>query len=203
MTFDLYYTPTSSGAASFISASLAGLDFTPHEVDIQSKKIKATGADYLKVNPKGNVPTLVLEDGTILNENVSSLYYINQHAKTPVGPTEGPDTYKLLTALGFVNSELHTGVGSLFNPANQTEQGKANATAKINKFVTHLLGGCQRKYVVGDSLTVVDIYAYIVLSWTAYLGLDLPEAASTYFEHIKSLPEIAAQHDRMAKLSPQ
>jgi len=32
--------------------------------------------DFYKVNPKGNVPALVLEDGTMLNENTGVLNWI-------------------------------------------------------------------------------------------------------------------------------
>ena len=39
-----------------------------------------TGADFYKINPKGNVPALVLEDGTLLNEGAATLQWIADHA---------------------------------------------------------------------------------------------------------------------------
>jgi glutathione S-transferase len=36
----------------------------------------ASGVDFYTINPKGNVPTLILDDGTVLNENSAVLQYI-------------------------------------------------------------------------------------------------------------------------------
>ena len=70
----LYYTPTSCGAASFISAYVAGLSLEAETVNIGTH-VTASGADFYAINPKGNVPTIV--DGkTVLNENVATLSYI-------------------------------------------------------------------------------------------------------------------------------
>ena len=63
----LYYTPSSCGASVFISAYVAGVSMECETVDLQSKKT-ASGADYLVVNEKGNVPCIVLEDGSTLIE---------------------------------------------------------------------------------------------------------------------------------------
>ena len=71
----LYYTPTSCGASSFICAFITGLKFDCEIVDLTTHKTES-GIDFYKINPKGNVPTLVLDDGTILNENISCLEYI-------------------------------------------------------------------------------------------------------------------------------
>ena len=72
----LYYTPTSCGAASFISAYKAGLhDIETEQVSLADHKT-ASGVDFYTINPKGNVPCLVLNDGTILNENAAVLQYI-------------------------------------------------------------------------------------------------------------------------------
>ena len=71
----LYYTPTSCGASSFICAFIAGLNFDCEIVDLSTHKTES-GIDFYTINPKGNVPTLILDDGTILNENISCLEYI-------------------------------------------------------------------------------------------------------------------------------
>ena len=49
----LYYTPTSCGAASFISAFSEGLKVECAQVDLSSKKVLTTGEDFFRINPKG------------------------------------------------------------------------------------------------------------------------------------------------------
>jgi glutathione S-transferase len=71
----LYYTATSCGAASFIAALTAGVQLETEQVDLQTHKT-ASGVDFYTINPKGNVPALILDDGTILNENAAVLQYI-------------------------------------------------------------------------------------------------------------------------------
>lgn len=71
----LYYTSTSCGAASFIAAVAAGIHIDAEVVDIGTHKT-ASGEDYYKINPKGNVPCLVLDDGTVLNEGAAVLQWI-------------------------------------------------------------------------------------------------------------------------------
>jgi glutathione S-transferase len=71
----LYYTPTSCGAASFIAAVAAGVHIPAEQVDIKTHTT-ASGADFYAINPKGNVPALVLDDGTVLNEGAAVLQWI-------------------------------------------------------------------------------------------------------------------------------
>ena len=71
----LFYTPTSCGAASFIAAVAAGIHIEAEQVDLGTHKTKS-GADFYKINPKGNVPALVLDDGTVLNEGAAVLQFI-------------------------------------------------------------------------------------------------------------------------------
>ncbi len=71
----LYYSPTSCGAASFIAAHAAGVQLDVEQVDLRSHTT-SSGTDFYKINVKGNVPALVLEDGTVLNEGAAVLQFI-------------------------------------------------------------------------------------------------------------------------------
>ena len=71
----LYYTSSSCGAASFIAAYTAGVNLETEQVDLRTHKT-VSGRNYYEINPKGNVPALVLEDGTLLNEGAAVLQYI-------------------------------------------------------------------------------------------------------------------------------
>jgi hypothetical protein len=71
----LYYTTSSCGAASFIAAVTAGLHLKADQVAFATHTTNS-GADFYQINPKGNVPCIVLEDGTVLNEGAATLQYI-------------------------------------------------------------------------------------------------------------------------------
>ena len=75
-------------AANFIVASLGQVVFDSEQVDLRSHKTQS-GADFYKVNPKGNVPTLVFADGSILNENVATLTYLADQGNANLAPKEG------------------------------------------------------------------------------------------------------------------
>jgi len=200
--FKLYYTPTSCGAANFLAASIGGLQFDAETVDLATHKTKS-GVDFYTINPKGNVPTVVLPDGTILNENVATLTYIADHGNAGLSPKEGTtERYRYLNHLAFVATELHKGVGALFNPAlspEARENAKGVALKKIDALVTMLDGG-NKSYLDGKSLSAADLYAYIVLSWSGYVGITLPAAAQAYFDGIKAHEAVQKGHAAIAAL---
>ena len=199
--FKLYYTPTSCGAASFLAASIGGLDFDSETVDLATHKTKS-GADFYTINPKGNVPTIVLPDGTILNENVATLAYVADTGNAGLSPKEGtPERYRFLNYLAFVATELHKGVGALFQPGltpEAREAAKGNALKKIDQFIVLL--GDNKTFLNGKTLSAADIYAYIVLSWTGYLSIPLSAAAQAYFDGIKANEAVQKGHAAITAL---
>ena len=116
----LYYTPTSCGASSFICAYITGLNYECEVVDLATHTTES-GVDFYTINPKGNVPTLVLDDGTILNENISCLEYIaDQSPKIELAPVSNSvERYQLRQLLSFITSELHPTIGLFFNPRSK------------------------------------------------------------------------------------
>ncbi len=208
MAFKLYYTSTSCGAASYIAASLAGLEFDSEQVSIPTHKT-ASGADFYAINKKGNVPTLVFDDGTVISENVASLAYIaSQTTKDnylPAPPCIKSETvayFDFLDKLGYVNSEMHKAYAPLFMDRDLDATKKAKAVARVvekGKFFTDNYLG-ENKFVGGDKPSVIDIYAYIVFTWSSYIGVDLAErnpTAAEFVERMKAVPQIAKAHEEM------
>ena len=75
MSAKLYYTTSSCGASNFIAAYYAGVNIECEQVDLKTH-LTASGLDFYKINPKGNVPTIVTKDGLVLNENAAALQFI-------------------------------------------------------------------------------------------------------------------------------
>ena len=204
MSAKLYYTSTSCGAANFISAHIGGVQMDAEQVDIGTKKT-GSGADYKGINPKGNVPAIVLPDKTLINENVATLSYIADNAtKKKLAPEGGSGKrYEFLSVLAYIASEVHTSVGPFFNPNLQGEA-REMALKKLHMKLdyidqTLLKGG--KSFIYGDAFTVADSYLYIILSWFGFLKLDFSKNTnvSKYFEGIKALPEVQAAHARIAE----
>lgn len=198
----LYYTSTSCGAASFISAFTAGVQLETEQVDIRTH-VTSSGADFYKINPKGNVPALVLDDGSVLNENIAVLLWIADQAPGTIAPAPGsPGRSQLLNVLSYVATEVHPAVGCFFapnQPADVTAFFRSRVAQKLTYVNDHLVG--DRRFLVGDSFSVADSYLYIVLSWTQYVGIDLAAypKAQQFFRHIGGLENVRAAHGRIAE----
>ena len=200
MPFKLYYTPTSCGAANFITATIGGVTFDSETVDLGTHKTKS-GADFYAVNPKGNVPTVAFEDGTILNENVATLTFLADQGNAGLAPKEGTTArYHYLNHVAFVSTELHPAFGTFFNPNLSPE-----ARAAAEKNVQHRLGKLTKvldgnAYLNGESLSAADVYAYIVLSWSGYVSVTLPAPVQAYFDGLVANPEIQKAQAAMVAL---
>ena len=153
------------GGASFISAFKGGLiqngKVIAHKVDIQKHVITEDGSDFFKVNPKGNVPALVLEDGTVLNEG-AALQWIADHANegshlAPANGTSG--RYVLQNTLNYLASEVHASYGPLFGPGSDEFKAaqKAKLATKFKYVDEQLLGS--KPYLLGAEFTVADACA--------------------------------------------
>jgi len=199
----LYYTPYSCGASSFISAFVAQVNFECEIVDLKTH-ITESGVDFYTVNPKGNVPTLILDDGTILNENIACLEYIANYAtSTKIAPQrDSNERYLLLQVLSYIASELHASIGSLFNPASKDYKIRSFLENNFEKKMKYVQNNILRenKFVVGNSFTIADAYLHIVFSWLSYVGLELSKypIANSYYNKICGLEIVKEAKDRMS-----
>ncbi|KAJ3276117.1 hypothetical protein HDV01_006287 [Terramyces sp. JEL0728] len=204
----LYFSPYSCAAACYLCAMKAGLigsKITPVLVDLKEHKVtsgEASGSDFYKINPKGNVPALVLDDGTLLNESAAVLQYIADLVPaSQLAPANGTNArYLLQSKLSYIGTEVQSSLNPLFHPLE--DQVKTWFFEKLSSKIEYLnkveLAG--KKYFVGDKFTVADSYLYILLSTAPYINFDLakyPEVEK-YFKGIAGLDFVKEAHTAMA-----
>src|SRR5260221_8254374 len=104
----LYYTPGACSLSPHIVASEAGLAVDLVKVDLAEHKTES-GEDYTTVNPKGYVPALRLDDGTVLTEGPAIVQYLaDQKPGSGLIPAAGSiDRYRVQEWLNFIGTELH------------------------------------------------------------------------------------------------
>ena len=170
----LYYAPGACSMAPHIVATEAGFKLDLVKVDIPNKKT-ADGGDFWKINPKGYVPALQLDDGQILTEvGVIIQYLADQKPESGLAPKAGTmERYHLMEAVNFAATEVHKQLGALFNP-KMTPEMKEVQLGTISRRLDTLEKALQGKqYIMGDKFSVADAYLFTVLSWTNPLKVDL------------------------------
>jgi glutathione S-transferase len=170
----LYFSPGACSMSPHIVLTEAGLNFSTEKVDLRTKRT-ASGADFSAINPKGYVPALELDDGTVLTEAPAVMQYIADLVpeKKLVPPFGTLERYQLMEWLNFIGTELHKNFGPLFNPIASDDM-KAAAHANLNKryaYVAQRLEG--REYLTGARFTAADAYLFTVTNWSGGLGVDL------------------------------
>ena len=169
----LYYAPGACSLAAHIVADEGDLRLQLEKVDLKSHTTE-NGQDYYAVNPKGYVPAIQLDDGSMLTENVAVLNYLADKTahKLYTPPPGSMEHYHLEEWLGFINSELHKSFAPLFGEAS--DQAKRQAKDKIRKRLTYVDGELKgKKFLMGERMTVADAYLFVMLTWAKKMKLDL------------------------------
>lgn len=189
----LYFTPGACSMAPHIVLREAGYDFDLEKVNLATKRT-AGGGDYTRINPKGYVPALTLDDGQILTEvGVIMQYLADQKPASGLAPVAGTmDRYRLMEWLNFVATEIHKQIGPLFNP-KITPEWKENQITRFNgrcDFLAEKLAG--RQYLMGDRFTVADAYLFTALNWCNLLGISLDPwpALKDYLARVAARPAV-------------
>lgn len=170
----LYYSPGACSLAVHIVLREAGLPFELVRVDLKTKRTE-TGEDYLRINPKGYVPALRLDNGDTLTEvGVILQYLADQRPESGLTPKFGTrERYRLMEWLSFVSSEMHKTLGALFNP-KVTPEWRAAIIERFGMRSDYLAATLKdRQYLTGDKLTIADAYLFVVLAWTNLHKIDM------------------------------
>ena len=173
----LYYSPGACSLAPHIVLVESGLPFELVKADLKTHKLAADGSDYYPITSKGQVPLLEFDNGQRLSEGPAITQYLaDQVPAKKLAPANGTmERYRVQEWLNFVTSELHKGIGGLFNPA-MPEEGKAVIRAKAKsklQWVDERLEG--KSYLMGDSFTIADAYLFTITNWTAHTGIDISD----------------------------
>lgn len=158
---------------------------TCDKVQLDIVKGENLSDEFLAVNPRGLLPTLVLDDGTVLDETVAICRYIEETHPDPALMGTDPlskariearqrhmEWDGLLAAMdafrnsfpGFKSRGLGGNVGQVDAIAELAERGKASLLRFYIALDEHLQ---EAEYVAGDSFTIADITALCVVDFAA------------------------------------
>ncbi|MGR0305035.1 glutathione transferase GstA [Acinetobacter beijerinckii] len=170
----LFYSPNACSLAPHIVLRELGLPFELIKVDLQ-QHLTELGEDFYRLNKKGQVPVLQLNDGSFLTEGaVISQFLVDQfESRDLLAEINTVERYQTLSWMNFIASEIHKAYSPFFHES-YGEESKTIFSTILNKhyaWIDQQLDG--QNYLTGSNFTIADIYLFVVTRWADFIGLDL------------------------------
>jgi glutathione S-transferase len=192
---DLYFSPLACSMATRIALYEAGETANYLEVDPKTKVVQNDGSDFRKVNPLGLVPTLRIDDGTVLTENAAILQYVaDRFPNAGIGTSSASERSRLHQWLCFIGTELHKGLFVPLLDKKAAPEVKSYVLEKNLSRLDYLENYLKGRDYLLDHFSVADAYLVTVINWTmATPPVELAKwpVVKAYYERLRARPSIA------------
>ncbi len=200
MSLKLYW---ASGACSFVPHALLEIANVPFEpMVVKLHRGEQNSAEYLALNPRGQVPVLVDGD-TVITQIVAIVTYINdKYADGQFLPKDALAKAKVLERLLWLNNTVHPTFTHFFMPgkfsaekANHPEMQAFNA-AKFKECLQEIDTLCAKAspWLTGEQIGPLDVYAVTLMRWGGFAGFD-PKSWPNLWPHAQKV----VQHPGVAR----
>lgn len=193
----LYFSPGACSLASHIGLEETGAPYEAKPI-LLAKGQQRTEA-YLKINPRGKVPTLDA-DGKILVENTAILTYLaRRFPEKKLMPTDPAEEARCIGTMCWFSSVVHPSYQRAHRPERFAEGEAAHAAVKENGRKS-FWANCQEidsmiqghEWIMGREFTAVDGYALVFYGWGTRGGLPMQElrAYTAWQERMMNRPTV-------------
>ena len=170
----LYFAPDACSLSPHIVLRELDLPFELIRVNNRTKR-SADGGDFYRVNPKGYVAALMLDDGKVITEGAAIVQYLaDLRPEAALAPPNATfERVRLQEWLNFITSEIHAGSSPLFN-STLPEEVKTRFRDTLRHrldFVAQTLD--EQAFLLGEAFSVADAYLFTVLRWMEQFSIDL------------------------------
>lgn len=170
----LYFAPDTCSLSPHIVLRELDLPFELIRVNNRTKR-SADGGDFYRINPKGYVAALMLDDGQVITEGTAIVQYLaDLRPEAGLAPPNATfERVRLQEWLNFITGEIHAGSSPLFN-STLPEEVKMLFRDKLRRrldFVAQTLD--EQAFLLGEAFSVADAYLFTVLRWMEQFSIDL------------------------------
>lgn len=201
----LYWGPHTCAIGIHILLEEAGLAYETEEVDVGGGATQS--AAFLAINPKGKVPTLKRDDGSILTEfGAIATWIARQKPEAKLLPDDPESEARMTEMLEYVEGTIHgQGFGRLFKPEKYEPQDVLHTKIGLGQsavkqqgkevveqafaIVDDQLRG--RAFAAGDAFSIADAALFYVERWAPQQGINLPPNVRAHFDRMLARPAVA------------
>src|SRR5689334_2092982 len=192
----LYFSPGACSMAAHIVLQESGEQYQSKHVRFADDEQRSEA--YLKINPQGRVPALILDDGEPLAENTAILPYLGK--RFGLWPTDPIVEARVLSLIGFLATNVHPAVAHMWRPYRYAadpavhpqiqERGRETFDGYLREIDSKLAG---RDWFT-DQYSVADPYLFVFYPWGLRRGYPMQELKnfSAFKERMMERP--AVQH---------
>jgi glutathione S-transferase len=190
----LYYAPGTCALASHIALEEAGADYTTERLNFRANQ--QNSPEYLAINPKGRVPSLVTDRG-VLTETPAMLAYIAQTCpQAKLAPLDDAFLFAQVQSINsYLCSTVHVAHAHKLRGARWATQ--ESSFADMKGMIPKTMGACfalieqkmlRGPWVMGEQYTICDPYLFAIAQWLEGDSVD-----------INAMPKVADHFRRMAE----
>ncbi len=201
--YKLYGTKGSGTCAVKAALTEAGAPF--EEVEITTREKQHLTEEYRRINPRQQVPSLMLPDGAIMTEGSAMLLHIaDAHPELGLAPAPGTperaqhDRWLIFFAVNVYEGMLRNMVGERYTTDGNGKQGveeaaRAYVGRHFSIFEESLADG---PYFFGDNFSMLDIYMWMIAQWmdASWLEANCPKI-TRLADTVKVRPKIVPIHE--------
>jgi len=167
--YKLYYSPGACSMAVHVILNELNVPFELAKVSTKDGSMKTP--EYLRLNPRGQVPVLVV-DGKPMKEGAAIITWLLEEHKSPMLPKSGFARAKALEWLCWCNASLHVGYSKAFwlfkvqlddNPKAVMQKSAFEQIQSMWDEAEARLA--ESKYLGGDSFGSADILMTVIANW--------------------------------------
>jgi len=189
-----YFAPNTCSLASHIALEHAGAEYTAVRVDFS--KAEQRTPDYLRVNPKGRVPTLVTDRGRLTETPAILMFICQSFPDAGLAPLGDPfELAKVNEFNTYLCSTVHVAHAHRMRGYRWVDDPAAIAAmkAKVPQTVAECFALIERQFfvgpwVMGERYTVCDMYLFTLAQWLEVDGVDPAQ-----------FPKVADHRQRMSR----
>ncbi|MBF5005425.1 glutathione S-transferase family protein [Diaphorobacter caeni] len=198
----LYYTPGTCAQAVRIALEEAGAAYDLRRVDFANQQQRSP--EYLAVNPKGRVPALVTEHGTLTEAPALLAYIAQRFADARLAPTDAFGFARMQEFNSFLASTVHINHAHRPRAARWADDADAQAAMqrKVPANMTENFQYIEANYlkgpwVLGEEYSVCDGYLFTVAGWLKGDSVDMAQFKNVN-DHFRRMKERAAVQRALA-----
>jgi glutathione S-transferase len=192
----LYFSPGACSMAAHIVLQESGEEYQSQRVSFADAEQRSEA--FLKINPQGRVPALILDDGEPLAENTAILPYLGK--RFGLWPTDPIAEARALSLIGFLATNVHPSVAHMWRPGRYAAdpavhpQIQERGRETFDGYLRQIDGKLAERNWFLDQYSVADPYLFVFYPWGLRRGYPMQELKSFSAFKDRMLQRPAVQH---------